>query len=288
MDTVKTYRQVNADDERLSFGISRMEDIYDKRDGVTDEPHRHNYFTIVVVLAAKGKHLIDFQEYELKPNQVYFVSPGQVHQIVEQEKSRGFAIVFSSEFLAKNNIPLHFIDDLNLFQDFGHCPPLELSTTEMEKLGSYAHEMIAINSSQNHFKYEAIGALLKLILIHCNNLCSLPAGIHPNIDGAHTLLRNFKTLIHQHYQQWHTTSEYAQQLNITPDHLNRVVKSLTGKTAKEHIQSRITVAAKRLLYFTELSNKEIGYELGFSEASNFSTFFKKATGQTPSTFRLGS
>jgi AraC-like DNA-binding protein len=64
-----------------------------------------------------------------------------------------------------------------------------------------------------------------------------------------------------------------------------VVKSLSGKTAKDFIQSRIIIEAKRMLYFTELSLKEIGYQLGFSEPANFSAFFKKSTGKSPSLFR---
>ncbi len=58
-----------------------------------------------------------------------------------------------------------------------------------------------------------------------------------------------------------------------------------GKTSKELIQSRISIEAKRMLYFSDLSIKEIGYELGFSEPANFSAFFKNCTGMSPSTFR---
>ncbi|MBL4708824.1 MAG: helix-turn-helix domain-containing protein, partial [Flavobacteriales bacterium] len=54
--------------------------------------------------------------------------------------------------------------------------------------------------------------------------------------------------------------------------------------AKEYIQSRIITEAKRLLYFSKLSNKQIGYELGFGEPANFSAFFKKCTGFSPSNF----
>ena len=97
--------------------------------------------------------------------------------------------------------------------------------------------------------------------------------------------QSFKKLIDTHYKSWHSTNQYASELHISPDYLNKIVKSQTGKTAKEHIQSRIIIGAKRLLYFTELSNKEIGFELGFSEPANFSAFFKKSVGISPSQFK---
>ena len=99
------------------------------------------------------------------------------------------------------------------------------------------------------------------------------------------ILRAFKNRVNTDYKTEHSTSYYAEKLNITPDHLNRTIKSTIGKTAKEYIQSRIITEAKRLLYFSELSTKEIGFELGFNEPANFSAFFKKATSFSPSTFQ---
>lgn len=285
MDAVKTYDHVNRENDALSFGISRMEEIHDRHKGIPDEPHRHNYFTVVLAKKARGEHKIDFNSYPLANQQLFFISPGQVHQIIELERSEGFSIVFSNQFLVQNNIALRFIDDLNLFNDFGQSPPLSLSEDELDTLCRYAEEIYEINSSDRSFKYEAIGALLKLILIRCHNLCSIkPVDLNLQESG-NGVLRKFKELVNNNHTRWHGTAEYANELNISPDHLNRVVKSLTGKTAKEHIQSRIITAAKRLIYFTTLSSKEIGYELGFSEPANFSAFFKKCTGTSPSKFK---
>ncbi|WP_066755587.1 AraC family transcriptional regulator [Crocinitomix algicola] len=285
MSNVKTYENVNRENESLSFGISRMEDVHEKLNGKTDDPHRHNFFTILLIKHARGEHKIDFNSYELGPNTIFFLSPGQVHQVIEAEKSFGYSIVFSHQFLAQNNIPISFIDNLNLFNDFGETPPIPLGDEEIAKLTEYAEEMISLNQSDVLLKYDAIGSLVKLLLIRSNNLCSVKRVDLAHIETGNTVLRKFKNLINQKYANWHGTKEYADALNITPDHLNRVVKSLTGKTAKEHIQSRIVTAAKRLIYFTSLSNKEIGFELGFSEPANFSAFFKKCTGISPSKFK---
>ena len=65
MNQVKTYHQINAKNHQQSFSISRMEDIYTKRNGASDEPHQHDFYTAVIVNKAKGKHVIDFQSYSL-------------------------------------------------------------------------------------------------------------------------------------------------------------------------------------------------------------------------------
>jgi AraC family transcriptional regulator, transcriptional activator of pobA len=121
---VKTYHKVNRENESLSFGISKMEDIYLKHNGIIDEPHRHDFYTVLVVKKAKGQHKIDFFSYDLGKHQIYFISPGQVHQVIEEEMSHGFAMTFSNHFLVENSIHLSFIESLNLFHDYGQSPPL--------------------------------------------------------------------------------------------------------------------------------------------------------------------
>ena len=284
MDPLKTYKQVNRAHHHLSFGISRMEDIYEKRQGETDAPHRHDFYTVLVVKEARGEHIIDFNEYVLSGSQIFFISPGQVHQVIEFEKSYGFSIVFSSQFLVENNIPAAFVEDLNLFNESGESPPLMLNEDELPSLSNRCEEMLVLNQSDIKFKYDALGSLLKLLLIDCNNLCCIQQEAPYKAEAGNAILRNFKALLNQHYKSWHSATQYAGALHVTADHLNRVLKSLTGKTSKEHIQNRVSLAAKRLLYFSGLSAKEIAYELGFSEPANFSAFFKKCTGLSPSKF----
>ena len=172
--------------------------------------------------------------------------------------------MFSSQFLVINNIPNAFIDNLKLFKNYDASPPLEANHDEYQRLAYFAEEMLKLYESGDKFKEQSIGSYLKLLLIQCNNLCSLDQSNSQINESGNSILVNFKELVEGHYTSWHQTSDYAAALFVSPDHLNRVVKSMMGKTAKEYIQSRITTAAKRLLYFTDSTAKEIGYQLGFS------------------------
>lgn len=263
-----------------------MEAVYDRTGGQADEPHRHDYYTVLLTRKAKGKHFIDFNEFDLGDKQVWFIAPGQVHQIIEEQKSYGRVLTFSPNFLLENGIERRFIEELHLFNEYGSAPPLELSPEEMQTLESLAEQMSDFFRSNRKFRYQAVGALLKLFFIRCNNFCSLSQEENTQtVQASVVLLRNFKRILDERFREWHKVSEYAAALHITSDYLNASVKSLTGKSAKEHIQSRITVAAKRMLKFSTVPTKEIAYELGFSAPANFSQFFKKCVGISPTEFR---
>ena len=85
--------------------------------------------------------------------------------------------------------------------------------------------------------------------------------------------------------QLHSPSDFAQQLNIHVNHLNRSVKEVTGKTTGEVIAERFLLEAKKLLQQSPLSISEISYALGFSEPTRFNAFFKRHTNLAPTAFR---
>ncbi|WP_299437656.1 AraC family transcriptional regulator [uncultured Aquimarina sp.] len=285
MTSIKTYKLSDEMENQILFEIKKMEDIYDKKRGEIDTPHRHDFYIIILVSKAKGTHIIDFNKFLLEDHQVFFLSPGQVHQIKEEQKSYGWVITFSRQFLVKNNIDYRFIEDINLFQDYGNSPPLPLNDEQLKELNTYSTQIFDTYYSDTKFKLEAVGALLKLFLIYSNNICNTHTKDPQQLQVGSIILKEYKKLVEEHFFDWHKVHQYAEALHVTPDHLNRTIKSLIGKTAKEYLQSRIIVAAKRLLSFSDKTTKEIGYELGFTEPANFSNFFKKCTSSPPSQFR---
>jgi len=85
--------------------------------------------------------------------------------------------------------------------------------------------------------------------------------------------------------QLKNAGEFAERLSVHINHLNRVLKNVTGKTTSEHLAMRTLKEAKSLLIHSNSNITEIGYCLGFRHASNFNIFFKRQTGQSPQHFR---
>jgi AraC-like DNA-binding protein len=269
-----------------SFVMRSMEEIEREQGGFSDDPHRHNFYSVIWSFSATGKHIIDFHEYAIVPRSIFFVSPWQVHQVITDPGPKGLVILFTPEFLQKNSIREDFISNLRLFRDSDETPPLPLNETASSKLLGYADAMNNAFESSDEMKYETIGAYLKLFLIECNGLCSLfPDSNTQSIEVGRTLVQRFKTLVEQHFPEWHQVQDYAKELNVSPGYLNEVISSSIHKPAKEYIQNRLILEARRLSLFTSKSVKEIGYELGFNDPSHFSKFFRTFTGNSLQEFR---
>ena len=170
-----------------------MEEINRALGGIADTPHRHNYYTVIWSLSATGKHIIDFKEYEILPNHIFFVSPGQVHQVIADPEPTGYVILFTSEFLEKNSIRPDFISNLKLFQKSDETPPLPIHTSMFDTLKLYSTKMQEEFHSENEMRYETIGAYLKLFLIECNGHCSLtPQTNTQYIEVGKSIVKDFK------------------------------------------------------------------------------------------------
>jgi len=108
-------------------------------------------------------------------------------------------------------------------------------------------------------------------------------------DGANEnerRLNRLTGLIHQHLRSHKPASFYARELGISPTHLNRVVKQLTGRNTQTLINGKLIDEAQRELLFTQLPVQEIGYRLGFSDPAYFSRFFLTHTGLSPRQWRM--
>ncbi len=272
--------------EPVDFAIRSVDEVVKLFGPLNDVPHRHNYFTVLWSQNTSGIHRIDYKEYIMQANEIFFVTPNQVHQILHNDNPGGIVILFTCSFLDKNFIDMNFISNLGLFSEIGESPPIKIDDKTTKALMKISQDMIDTFESDKPFRFDSIGAYLKLFLIECNKFAHHAKSDNTQtIQSSKSILRKFKDLLELHFIEWHKVNEYATQLNISPDYLNNAIKSGIGKTAKELIQQRIVLESKRLGLHTELSSKEIAYQLGFDDPSHFSRFFKNAENQSFADFR---
>lgn len=269
--------ELRHNEKEVAFAIRSVEEVIEMFGNNADAPHSHNYHTVLWSQNYSGRHIIDYKEYEMRPNDIFFVSPGQVHQVDHSENPKGMVILFSCNFLQNNYISDTFITNLNLFSEIGSTPPIQITHDSAFHLNELLYKIREILPKDDPYKFDKIGAYLKLFLIECSPYSHPPKAENNDqfLQAGGQLIKNFKTLLDANFKSWHKVGDYAKELNISSDYLNNVVKSSMNKTAKELIQQRLILEAKRMGLHTELTSKEIAFQIGFQEPSHFSRFFKK-------------
>ncbi|GAL83366.1 AraC family transcriptional regulator [Sporocytophaga myxococcoides] len=261
-------------------------EIFDKnRDFKVQYPHRHDFYEILFITKGSGKHTIDFFEYEIKPGSIFFLSPGQIHDLDLSEDISGYIFLFTSEFYLINKNDQNKLLELPFFYPLiPGSPPLYINT--IEEVKTFSDIFIqAIAEREKNFEDspDLIGALLDILLIHCKRLYPQNAG--DKMNKGRLLVKKFKQLIEEKYQDNLSVKDYAEHLAVTPNHLSETVKQLTGRTSTDLINEKLLVEIKRLLIYSELTVSEIAFQLNFSDQSYFSKYFRKLTGQSPAEFR---
>lgn len=101
-----------------------------------------------------------------------------------------------------------------------------------------------------------------------------------------TLVQRYRALLERHHAQRWSLADYAQALEVTADHLSRSCRHSTGQSALELLHERVLLEARRLLAYTPMPVAEVAAQLGFEDAAYFSRFFGRASGTSPSQYRL--
>ena len=101
------------------------------------------------------------------------------------------------------------------------------------------------------------------------------------------LVKSFMELLDKNFKEKKMVAEYARQLLVTPNYLNRIIKKITGFSAGHHIRQRVVLEAKRMGRYSGVGMKEIAYDLGFLDSAHFSRFFKTFAGINFSEFKRG-
>lgn len=230
------------------------------------------------ITSGSGTHTIDFTTYSVQANQLYFISPGQIHNWELTEGTDGYAVFFEgSYFSSRFGNRLH---DYPFFNSTLVQPLIEFSeVNHVRALFTMLFEAFG-NSEPN---LEVNLSLLHLILESSFTKKNELADSDTSINKKY--LQGFEDLLHAFYKEHKSVGFYAEKLHVSPNHLNAICRKSYNKTASGIINEKILIEAQRLLINTSLSIKELCYELGFENSSYFNRFFKKHLRITPQQFR---
>ncbi|GAB4019784.1 helix-turn-helix domain-containing protein [Spirosoma koreense] len=160
-----------------------------------------------------------------------------------------------------------------------------LSNPELAKFVQLMWEIDGELKADQADKRQAVQHYLSLMLIAAKRAYQRQMPQPLAISEPYNLVAVYTKLVSLHFLQKRKVADYATMMNVTPNHLNKIIKQYTNQTASSKISQMLLLEAKARLRYTQQSIAELAYELGFSDPSAFNRFFKKQTNSTPLSFR---
>ncbi len=201
----------------------------------------------------------------------------------------GYFCIFKDAFFSEHI--RGSLKDLPMFA-IGGKPAFILTEKQDEAINSIFQKVMEEMQGNYTFKFDLIRNYI-MEMIHTALKLQPSETLFHHPDANARIASLFNELLEMQFpiettnQQFSLKSpkDFAERLHVHTNHLNRAIKSVTGKTTTAHIAERLTAEAKALLKHTDWNISEISYCLGFEEPSHFSNFFKKNTAVTPGTWR---
>jgi len=249
---------------------------------------RLNYYSMIWLESGSGSVTADFSEYDFGNNVLLSFSPYQPFLLNIDGESRGWIINFHPDFFCihkhHKEVACHGVLFNNIYNPpFVHIDEKAAANFEMV-IEQFKTEMQNPALAQ----YELLISYLKIFLITASRLKTeqqTDAKKVADKEEEPFILQNLKNAIELHYKTKHSASDYADLLAITPKALTRLTKTHFNKTLSNLIAERIIIEAKRELYLTNKTVKEIAYDLGYNDEYYFSRFFKKNADVSPQIYR---
>ncbi|OUS00985.1 AraC family transcriptional regulator [Flavobacteriales bacterium 33_180_T64] len=250
-----------------------------------NKPHSHDFYLCVLFTEGTGVHEIDFNSYTINSGSVFFLKPGQTHFWKFDTKPEGF-IFFHSQEIYELKFLDHKLNSFPFFYSYQNPPLLELSEKKINELKLKFQEVYIEYLQNNLLRELKIINLINSIYIDLTRVYTADITLEKIVSPSYfKILDNLEKLINKHFYTEKLPRFYANQLNITTKHLNRVVKNTINKTTSQLISERILLEAKRLIVHSDNNLASIANMLEFSDYAYFSKNFKSKTGFTPMGFR---
>ncbi len=258
---------------------------------------RHEFYALAIKADGDGKVVSGQFTNFPKGTTIFFNTPFQLLSWDIVPNWKGYYLMFSQDFVVQSKLLSSLLTSFP-FLKMDKSIPFAIPPDQLQTILSIYQSVWQEYNGLAADKFHVIEAQVYLLL------CLIKRLFEQQVDSENAdvslraadlkLLSRYQTLIQtsfypntqvETYANLHSPSYYAHKLSVHPNHLNAVVKKLTGLTALNHIHHHLLVLSKSYLTQTDWSVKEIAYTIQFDSPSNFSAFFKKNTGLTPLAYR---
>ncbi|MET7281777.1 AraC family transcriptional regulator [Kribbella sp. NPDC005582] len=241
---------------------------------------RPEFHKLITVRSGELRCSLDFIDYTLGPGSLLWVRPGQVHRYdSDLGAADGRVVLFLPDLLSRTTAHLAGAE-LGIWQPASE--PASAGRDSLAQILDLLEQEYARWSRQpSQLQVELLRHLLATLVLRLTALNGSPGG--PDAGGDAFLL--FREAVEERFSSTRRVDDYANQLGYSVRTLTRASLAAVGHGAKQYIDDRVLLEAKRLLVHTDLPAAAISHQLGFAGATIFTKFFRHRTGQTPTEFR---
>jgi AraC family transcriptional activator of pobA len=278
----------NIRNEIGHFNVFKLEPFVGGDNAKSIPYRRRDYYKIMLVMGQSQVHYAD-RVFQVQKQALSFSNPQIPYKWEHRDTIRsGVFCIFNTHFFHQ----FGYLNQYSIFQPGGNHI-FELTDDQVDEVTVFFKRMFEEISSDYIHKYDVLRTIV-FELIHfamklqpSSKLDKQPQNASQRIATLFLELLERQFPIDDTHQQINlrTASDYAQQLHVHVNHLNRAVKEITEKTTTQLIAERLVQEAKILLKHSAWTVSEIAYTLGFKETTHFNNFFKKHVSISPLQFR---
>ncbi len=282
-ESIKKYKF--KDGLHLEFEIIDLPQILKSKKDLMTVPHRAQFYHILWIEKGEGTHFVDFKPIKIEDNSLIFIPSNSVNIYDKAGLYEGKAIVFTDSFFCKNKADVRFLHSSLLYNDLYHIAKMRISPQASDlRVFFNAMETEFLRKPDNS-QFPILHNMLHIFLLQAEREMRKQGFEELKPSAQLDDLMLFKERLEQNFRKERSVNKYASELNMSDKQLNKVCTSVLDKTPKQIIDERVILEAKRLLVHSKQAIKEIAYELGYDEPTNFIKYFRKHTESTPLEFR---
>ncbi|MVM32117.1 helix-turn-helix domain-containing protein [Spirosoma sp. HMF4905] len=245
-------------------------------------PIRSTTHTLIYLTDGEAVMTIGSETYKIFKNECLVVPAGQVYSFSNVDENHGYLCNFHNDIIIGKFGKNELLKDFEFLRVWGN-PRISLDKQTSKFVRRLLKRILLDYSENGLMNLDIIQSYFIALLCELNRVYK-PVSVSTQTNAV-GITNRFRELLVDRIKTSHRVTDYASELNITPNHLNKAVRKITGKSPTKWIDEAIVLEAKVLLYQSSLSISEIATEVGLLDASYFSRLFKKQEGITPLAFR---
>lgn len=247
----------------------------------SNQAHQHEFEELIIGIKGKLEHFIDFKTQFYESPFISFVTKGKIHRIqplLTDNECDFWVLRFKSEFIPDITFQLY-----NFYHDQANFS-LERNRQfeRIDILCQFIDEEMLNETPNLAVVKDLLSALFSMIEEERKKLNNSPDKL---ITNQNKTFQSFLAILEDNFRRAEGVGFYAEKLFMSPKTLNSITQNILHQSVSEIIETRKLIEAKNLLFSTNMTISEIGFEIGYSDKAYFTSVFKKKSGQTPTEFR---